>query len=106
MLDGCTRSDATRLIEAGAVTVDDRRVRRGADRLDEGSRLHIDGGDARCRPGTAARPGVRFTIVFEDDDVIVVDKPADLVVHPGAGAPIADAGGRAARPRPLDRHGR
>ena len=30
-------------------------------------------------------PSVAFTTVFEDRDVIVVDKPAGLVVHPGAG---------------------
>jgi 23S rRNA pseudouridine1911/1915/1917 synthase len=88
LLTGCTRSDATRLIESGAVHVDDRPVRRGADRLDEGSRLRIDTGSLAAGPGLEADPGVELSIVYEDDDVIVVDKPADLVVHPGAGAPI------------------
>jgi 23S rRNA pseudouridine1911/1915/1917 synthase len=32
-----------------------------------------------------ADPGVEVPVVFEDDQVVVVDKPADLVVHPGAG---------------------
>lgn len=32
-----------------------------------------------------ADPSVEFRVVIEDDDVIVVDKPAGLVVHPGAG---------------------
>ena len=32
-----------------------------------------------------ADPSVAFTVVHEDDDVLVVDKPAGLVVHPGAG---------------------
>lgn len=88
LLTGCTRSDATRLIESGAVRVDDRPVRRGADRLDEGSRLRIDTASLAADPGLEADPGVELSIVYEDDDVIVVDKPADLVVHPGAGAPI------------------
>ena len=35
----------------------------------------------------AGRPGVAFGVVHVDDDVIVVDKPAGLVVHPGAGNP-------------------
>jgi 23S rRNA pseudouridine1911/1915/1917 synthase len=39
-------------------------------------------------PGLEPDAGVDLAIVFEDDDVIVVDKPADLVVHPGAGGPI------------------
>jgi 23S rRNA pseudouridine1911/1915/1917 synthase len=30
-------------------------------------------------------PGVRFEVVYEDPDLVVVDKPAGLVVHPGAG---------------------
>jgi 23S rRNA pseudouridine1911/1915/1917 synthase len=35
--------------------------------------------------GVAAEPGVRFGVVYEDPLVAVVDKPAGLVVHPGAG---------------------
>jgi 23S rRNA pseudouridine1911/1915/1917 synthase len=35
--------------------------------------------------GPAAEPGVRFAVVYADDSVAVVDKPAGLVVHPGAG---------------------
>ena len=43
----------------------------------------------RCpRGGRAARvpiPTVPIVVVYEDDDLVVVDKPAGLVVHPGAG---------------------
>jgi 23S rRNA pseudouridine1911/1915/1917 synthase len=35
----------------------------------------------------AADPTVAFTVVYDDEHVIVVDKPAGLVVHPGAGKP-------------------
>jgi 23S rRNA pseudouridine1911/1915/1917 synthase len=41
-----------------------------------------------ARPGDAdlaADPGVVVPVVYEDDDLLVVDKPAGLVVHPGAG---------------------
>ena len=41
--------------------------------------------DGRARP--QADPDVEFTVVHVDDDVIVVDKPPGLVVHPGAGNP-------------------
>jgi 23S rRNA pseudouridine1911/1915/1917 synthase len=88
LLTGCTRSDAARLVESGAVLVDDRPARRGADRLDEGSRLRIDTDSLGTGPGLEPDAGVDLAIVFEDDDVIVVDKPAALVVHPGAGGPI------------------
>ena len=40
---------------------------------------------AARRGGVAAEPGVRFAVVYDDELVAVVDKPAGLVVHPGAG---------------------
>ena len=42
-----------------------------------------------CRPRRCPRPIRRsqFTVVYDDEHVIVVDKPAGLVVHPGAGNP-------------------
>jgi 23S rRNA pseudouridine1911/1915/1917 synthase len=49
------------------------------------------GDDVRLEiPAPVARPGVEpeplpLAIVFEDDDLMVVDKPSGLVVHPGAG---------------------
>ncbi len=46
--------------------------------------------------GAGGGPGVDFEVVYEDPDVIVVDKPAGLVVHPGAGTPQRDPG-----PRPV-----
>lgn len=85
LITGCSRSDAVRLIEAGAVRRGDRPIRKAADRLVEGDTLSIDetalGPAARVEPD----PSVSVEVVYEDDEVIVVDKPADLVVHPGAG---------------------
>ena len=55
----------------------------------------------RRPPAVAADPTVgRSPVVHEDDDVIVVDKPAGLVVHPGAGQRRRHAGQRAAGPLP------
>jgi 23S rRNA pseudouridine1911/1915/1917 synthase len=85
LLTGTTRARATELVAAGAVTVDGVAVTKGSQRVDEGSSIVI-AGDAR--PSLAALepdPTVPVTVVYEDDDVIVVDKPAGLVVHPGAG---------------------
>lgn len=36
-------------------------------------------------PGTPGEPSVPFTIVYEDDSLMVIDKPSGLVVHPGPG---------------------
>jgi 23S rRNA pseudouridine1911/1915/1917 synthase len=85
MLTGMSRSEVTELVGAGAVTVDDRVVTRGADRLAEGAVVVIEAPEAVAQTGPAPEPDVVVPIVHVDDSVIVVDKPADLVVHPGNG---------------------
>jgi 23S rRNA pseudouridine1911/1915/1917 synthase len=70
------------------------RVKRGAsDMLAEASTQVIGGERIELTPPAAADasmpPAQRLPlkVVFEDDDLIVIDKPAGLVVHPGAGNP-------------------
>jgi 23S rRNA pseudouridine1911/1915/1917 synthase len=77
-----SRAKAARLIEAGLVTVD------GAPRqkrflVEAGMRIAVAPEE---RPAPDARAtGVEFAVAYEDDDLIVVDKPAGLVVHPAPG---------------------
>jgi 23S rRNA pseudouridine1911/1915/1917 synthase len=84
MLD-VSRSAATALIEAGGASVDGEVAHSGKARLGEGQEVAVD---PDAIPG-AEPPGpdaaVEFDVLHADDDVIVVDKPAGLVVHPGAG---------------------
>jgi len=84
-LAGCTRAEASALVTEGHVTVDGAVVTRGATRVAEGASLTI----ARAAPRHDDAPhpdaSVDVPVVYEDDDVVVVDKPAGLVVHPGAG---------------------
>ena len=85
MLTGLSRTDAAALVRAGGVAVDGSVATRGADRLEAGAQLVID---VPHQAGPALPAGdqeVEVPVVFVDDHVIVVDKPADLVVHPGAG---------------------
>ena len=79
-----SRTAAQRLIDAGAVTVDGRpRPKRHA--LSEGERVVAVIEQAEVAAGAdAAAP---HAIAYEDDDLIVVDKPAGVVVHPAAGHP-------------------
>ena len=79
-----SRSVAARLVATGSVRLDGAVVTSGTRRVAEGESLavHIDLPDD---PHPAADPDVVFGTVFEDPDLIVVDKPAGLVVHPGAG---------------------
>lgn len=80
-----SRADASRAIAAGGVTVDAEPAPSGKLRLHAGQSVTVDTGAVpRPRP-----PGpdadVAVPVVFEDPEVVVVDKPAGLVVHPGAG---------------------
>jgi len=79
---GLSRNRVQSLIEAGRVTVNGRAAR-AALRLKEADRVVVEVPPRRAsRLEPEARP---LAIVHEDDAVLVLDKPAGLVVHPGAG---------------------
>ncbi len=84
MVADVSRGAAAQLIAAGRVRVDGSPVSVGREVLREGSTLTIVL-PAADDAGVRAEPGVRFDVVYADDAVAVVDKPAGLVVHPGAG---------------------
>lgn len=78
-----SRSRLKALIEAGAVMIDGRTIRDPSHRVNCGESILLD-----VPPSEPARPGpeaIPLRIVYEDDDIIVIDKPANLVVHPAAG---------------------
>lgn len=80
-----SRAEAARLVDDGRVEVDGRVALRGAERVEEGTTVAVDfvvtDDDGRARPD----PSIDVPLVHADTSVIVVDKPAGLVVHPGAG---------------------
>jgi len=76
-----TRSLAERLLRDGAVTVDGE-TRPKSHRLEHGSVVEV------ALPGAARGlepERVTVRVVHEDDHVVVVEKPAGMTVHPGAG---------------------
>lgn len=84
MLANISRTAATDLIADGRVRVDGETVTIGRSTLRLGAQLEI----ALPAEGVVSiepEPSVVFSVVHEDDHVVVVDKPAGLVVHPGAG---------------------
>lgn len=79
-----SRSRLTAWIKSGAATLDGvtvppRQLVRGGERVRLDAELETEVADAP--------EAIPLTIVFEDDHLLVLDKPAGLVVHPGAGNP-------------------
>jgi 23S rRNA pseudouridine1911/1915/1917 synthase len=85
MLTACSRSEATELLAAGVVQIDGSVITTRSTRVAEGEVVVVDLADADDGPVVVPDPAVPVTVVHEDDEVIVVDKQAGLVVHPGSG---------------------
>ena len=83
-LDGLTRSQATRLIESGEVAVDGRAVSKSY-KLAGGEDIAVTLPEPE--PVEAVPQGIPLDVVYEDADVIVVNKPSGMVVHPAPGHP-------------------
>ena len=79
---GLSRNRLQGLIDLGLVSVNGK-VARQSLKLKEGDRVVVEV-PAR-RPSKLIAEDIPLTIVYEDDHLIVLDKPAGLVVHPGAG---------------------
>ena len=80
-----SRAQAARLIAEGRVTVDGatapkRHIVAAGDRVEVAGDPARGGGD-----GAGNAKPAPFEVAFEDDDLIVVDKPAGVVVHPARG---------------------
>ncbi|MDJ0767545.1 MAG: RluA family pseudouridine synthase [Ilumatobacter sp.] len=82
-----SRSAAAVVVQAGGATIDGTEVRSGKLRLELGQTVTIDPSTLPADEPPGPDPSVEVTIVHEDDHVVVIDKPAGLVVHPGAGNP-------------------
>lgn len=81
-LEGRSRAEIQRWIEQGAVLVNGGDCRAGR-RVLPGDRVEIVLPDPQ--PSGLAAEAIPLTILYEDSDLIAVDKPAGLVVHPAAG---------------------
>jgi 23S rRNA pseudouridine1911/1915/1917 synthase len=81
---GIPRSRARRWIDQGLVELNDRPAR-PSQRVAVGDVLHAR--PPAPIPSTAVPEELPLDVLYEDEDVIVVDKPAGLVVHPGPSHP-------------------
>ena len=82
---GCSRAEAARLVEDQKVAVNGVVVAARSHRLAVGDQIALSEAPVVGQPELVADPSVAFDVLHADDHVIVVEKPADLVVHPGAG---------------------
>lgn len=83
-VEGLTRSSAQRLIESGMVEQVGKKLKKNA-RLEVGDVLRLTLPDPE--PLDVEPQDIPLDIVYEDNDVVVVNKPVGMVVHPAAGHP-------------------
>ena len=83
-LPDLSRTRAKDLVESGHVLIDGRPAK-AAHRVKAGER--VEASVPPPPPEEMAAEPIPLAIVFEDDQVLVVDKPAGMVTHPGAGQP-------------------
>ena len=82
---GCSRRESTAMISRGDVRIDGRAVRSRHEHVVAGTHLEFPALELIDRPRRVEPERVLFAVVYEDDAIVVVDKPAGLVVHPGSG---------------------
>ena len=85
-----SRARVVLLIDAGQVTVDGE-PGKGKQKLKGGELVEIDG-EPQPQPLHAEPEDIPLSLVYEDDDLAVIDKPAGMMVHAGSGAPEHNRG--------------
>ena len=86
LLDDRSRALIQKHIEAGAVTIDGAPPKQGSKtKLHLGARIQYE--PPPPEPMDLVAEDIPLSILFEDEHLIVIDKPANLVVHPAAGHP-------------------
>lgn len=79
-----SRARLQALIDAGHVRVDGD-IPKASRRLAGGEHILLE--IPATPPETLLPEAIALVVLYEDDDVLVIDKPAGMVVHPGAGHP-------------------
>ena len=77
-----SRSGAQKLLEDGNVTLNGKKAKKN-DRLNPGDQVQVE--IPEPQPVDIVAKDIPLEIVYEDEDVLVINKPKGLVVHPAAG---------------------
>lgn len=91
-----SRAQAAKLLRAGLVQVNGA-AERASYSVQEGDRIEV-----AEAPAPAAAEAPELPVIYEDDDLLVIDKPAGLAVHPGAASHATATVADFARPRTTD----
>jgi 23S rRNA pseudouridine1911/1915/1917 synthase len=78
-----SRSALSRLIDDGRVTIDGRAAAKTSLRVAAGQQVSVD--VPPPAPTEIVSQDLPLSVLYEDADLVVIDKPAGLVVHPAAG---------------------
>jgi 23S rRNA pseudouridine1911/1915/1917 synthase len=85
-----SRARVVLLIDAGQVSIDGEPAK-GKQKLKGGELVEIEG-EPHPQPLNAEPEDIPLTVIYEDDDLAVIDKPAGMMVHAGSGAPEHNRG--------------
>ncbi len=86
MLTDLSRAEVADLVATGSVCIGDRVVSTRSTRVSAGDELHVDlSRRVVAELGVFGEADISVPVVHVDDQIIVVNKPPRLVVHPGAG---------------------
>ena len=82
-IPGLSRAMIQTMISAGEVTVNGRVLNKSSYRLEGGDKIVVS---VKAAADTALeRQDIDLDVIYEDPDVVVINKPTGLVIHPGAG---------------------
>lgn len=84
-LPDLTRSRVQALLTGGAVTRDGRTITDASSRVKPGWRFEV--AIPQPEPAIPLPQDIPITIIYEDDDLLVVDKPPGMAAHPAPGTP-------------------
>ncbi|KAB2368790.1 RluA family pseudouridine synthase [Actinomadura montaniterrae] len=84
-LFGLSRGGAADIIAAGDVLLDGREVATKSERLEAGAWLEVTLPPPPSAPAPVAEPVPGMGILYEDDDIVVVNKPIGVAAHPTTG---------------------
>lgn len=85
-----SRAKAQKAIEEGLVMVNDEVVRKPAHRVQEGDKVSLESPAPDKTDQTITPVDLHLPILYEDDACMVIDKPAGIAMHPGAGMAPGD----------------